>query len=72
MCEQADHPKEFMTLGEISDRLKTSRHQLKYAIDQYRIAPAMRVGIIRVWSSDSLPLIQSALSRIASNRSGAR
>lgn len=64
--------KQFLTLGELATQLSTSKHQVKYAIDQYRIEPAMRIGIIRVWSEDSIPLIQSALSRIAANRGGLR
>jgi hypothetical protein len=61
-----------LTLGQLAERLDVSTHRLKYAIDQYRIAPATRVGIIRVWSEDAIPLIRSALARIASNRGGVR
>jgi hypothetical protein len=61
-----------LTLGQLADRLNTSTHRIKYAVDQYRITPAMRIGITRVWSEDSIPLIKSALARIASNRGGLR
>lgn len=62
------NPSSLLTLGQLSTRLGISTHRLKYAIDQYRIEPASRVGIIRVWSEDSIPLIKSALARIAANR----
>lgn len=72
MHEATRNESQLLTLGQLAERLDVSTHRLKYAIDQYRIAPATRVGIIRVWSEDAIPLIQSALSRIASNRSGGR
>ena len=59
-----------LTLGQLAERLNVSTHQLKYAIDQYRIAPVTRVGIIRVWSEDDIPRIKSALDRVAANRGG--
>jgi DNA-binding transcriptional MerR regulator len=60
--------KQALTLGQIAERLNVSTHQVKYAVDQYRILPHSRVGIIRVWSEDDLPKIKSALARIAGNR----
>lgn len=73
MCDAVREPvPEFLTIGEIADRLNVSMHRLKYAIDQYKIPPDRRVGIIRVWSESKLPQIQSALSKIAENRHGAR
>jgi DNA-binding transcriptional MerR regulator len=61
-----------MTIGEIAERLDVSMHRLKYAIDQYKITPDRRVGIIRVWSEHKLPLIENALAKIAENRHGTR
>lgn len=61
-----------LTLGQLAQRLDVSTHRLKYAVDQYRITPTTRVGILRVWSEDAIPLIQSALARIAANRGGVR
>jgi hypothetical protein len=61
---------QFLTLGQLADRLDTSTHRVKYAVDQYRIAPRTRVGIVRCWSEDDLPAIRSALTRIAQNRKG--
>lgn len=59
-----------LTLGQLSERLDVASHRIKYAIDQYRIEPTMRVGIIRVWSENDIPRIKSALSRIAANKGG--
>ena len=36
----------------------------------YKITPAGRIGILRVWTEDAVPLVRSALARIASNRGG--
>jgi len=63
-------PHRLLTLGQLAARLAVSTHRLKYAINEYRIDPVMRVGITRVWSEDSIPLIQSALRRIAANKGG--
>jgi hypothetical protein len=58
-----------LTLGDLRKELPGVReHQLKYAIASYRIEPVRRAGIIRLWHRDQLPLIRSALSRIAGRR----
>lgn len=73
MCDAVQEPlPRLLTIGEIAERLDVSMHRLKYAIDQYKIVPDRRVGIIRVWSEDKLPLIERALAKIAENRHGAR
>jgi len=59
---------QWMTIRELAEYLDVSTHRVKYAIDQYKIKPARRIGIIRVWSESSIPLIQDALDRIARNR----
>ncbi len=61
------------TLGQLVARLKAeqidvSSHQLKYAIEQHNIEPITRVGIIRVWSEESIPRIKTALAQIRENR----
>jgi hypothetical protein len=63
-----------LTLGRLHERLLADGYdvtasQVKYAIERYHIAPAGRVGILRVWSEDSVPLVKSALARISSSRS---
>ena len=64
---------QMFTLGQLVDRLKceqidVSSHQLKYAIEQHDIEPITRVGIIRVWSEESIPLLKKALAQIRENR----
>ena len=52
----------------VGKRLHVSAHQVKYAIDSHQIEPAARLGILRVWSEDAIPRVQSALRQIAQNR----
>ena len=60
-----------LTLREITRLCPGFRlHQVKYAVDEYGIAPHSRVGIIRLWTEDDLPRIKSALHRIAQRRGG--
>lgn len=59
---------QLFTLGQLAERLGVPVHRLKYAIDQHCIHPVMRVGILRVWSEDEIPLMRRALARIAENR----
>ena len=42
-----------------------SRRQIEYAITEYRIEPVGRVGIIRTFSENQVPLILSAVRRTA-------
>ena len=63
-----------LTLGQLRDELETrgfpglSVHQVKYAVERHRIEPVARVGIIRVWSEEAIPKVQTALDRIAEKR----
>lgn len=66
--EVREFDQRLMTLGQLADYLDISTHRLKYAIDRYKIKPTTRVGIIRVWSKDNIPLIKSAIDRIAEHR----
>lgn len=59
-----------LTLGQLAERLGVPVHRLKYAIEQHGIHPAMRVGILRVWSEDEVPRMRGALARVAKNRRG--
>ncbi len=66
--------KRLFTLGQLPDEVRRSGgpevsvHQVKYAIDRYRIEPTTRVGIIRVWSEEAIPKITIALTQVAANR----
>ena len=68
MSETILDGQKYLTLGQLSERVGRSTHRTKYALDQYGIKPAGRIGILRVWTEDSIPLVKSALRRIQSNR----
>ena len=75
MPNTAEPPTPLLTLGQLASRLRgdgveVTDCQLKYAITTYRIEPAGRIGILRVWTAAAIPLIKSVLQRIASNRNG--
>lgn len=72
MSEHVSADRRLLTLGQLAQQLGVSIHRVKYAIESYRIEPVTRIGIMRVWSEDDLPRIKSAISRVASNRGGAR
>ena len=64
--EQANQ--DLLTLGQIARRLGVPAHRLKYAIEEYRIDPVRRIGVLRVWSEDDISRMVSALRRIESRR----
>ena len=60
---------EFVTLTEITQMifgraLRQDRARTAYAVEAFGIAPARKVGTVRLWSRDSVPLIRGALARI--------
>lgn len=57
-----------LTLGQLAAILQIPNHRLKYAIDQHHITPAMKVGILRVWTEADIPEIKRALEHVAANR----
>ena len=60
-----------LTLADVARLLNAKPSRIKYAIEQYRIEPRQRAGIIRLWAVDDLPTIRSAMLRIESRRGGA-
>ena len=59
------------TISDLSKLLGVRRHRLDYAVTEYGIEPAERAGIVRLWSSEQLPQIKSALDRISGRREAA-
>lgn len=57
--------KQLRTVGEIARELNTPPHRVAYAIDTYRIEPTQRAGILRLFDSDKIAVIRSALRRTA-------
>jgi hypothetical protein len=64
---------DLLTIGEVFRELRQDfphlrPHSLNYAIDSYRIDPARRIGVVRVWSRAQLTQIRSAVARIAGRK----
>jgi hypothetical protein len=57
-----------LTIGQIARQVKRPIHAVDYAIRAYGIQERRRVGILRLWSPDDVPAIESALRRIAERR----
>ena len=61
-------PVELLTLGDLArdERFREfSRRQIEYAIQEHKIKPVRRLGIIRAFSAYQIPLILSAVRRTA-------
>ena len=65
-------PADLLTVGDLARETGAKKHQVCYAIAEYRIDPAQRAGIIRLFHRNQLPMIRSALRRIAERREVAR
>ena len=61
-----------LTLADVARLLNERLNRVKYAVDEYRIEPRQRAGIIRLWHPDDVPAIRAALTRIANRRGGGR
>jgi hypothetical protein len=63
-----------LTKRELLQRLRDRGHpelqgyQVEYALSQYSIEPSVRVGAVRLWDEAKIPVIESALRRIADRR----
>ena len=53
----------YLTIPEIARQIGEPVHRVTYAIMRYDIRPAMRAGIIRLFSMEQLPTIEAALRR---------
>ena len=56
---------EFLTNRDLQRLAGLPRHVIAYAIVRFGPEPAARIGHVRVWTYDQLPLIHAALSRTA-------
>ena len=57
-----------LTVGAIARETGQPVHRVRYALETYHIDPVQRAGILRLFSRDDLPRIQSALDRISGRR----
>lgn len=53
-----------LTLGDVARRLGVPRARLDYALDKAGIHERDRVGILRLYSPDQVPVIQAALTTV--------
>ncbi len=52
---------DYITVGQIADRLGEPPSRVAYAITKYRLKPVTRVGIIRLFSDKQVELIRQGL-----------
>jgi hypothetical protein len=53
------------SLRDIAKHLNEPFHRVRYAVTEAGIEPAARVGIVRVFTADQIPMIQEALEKSA-------
>ena len=62
--------KQRWTFPELARVLEVPEHKARYAIKMYGIEPVERVGIVRLFSRDSIRKTKAALKLIATRRGG--
>lgn len=62
---------DMLTVGEIARTVGEPRARVDYAIEKAGIRERRRVGILRLFSRDQLPVIEAALRTVRSARSEA-
>lgn len=72
MSKQTNTPSagRLYTTGDIVRQTGASVAQVNYAIGRYRIAPAQRAGIIRLYDEHAVEAIRSAIQRVGRDRGG--
>lgn len=68
--EPMEAPKRHLTISDVARECGVRIHNVKYAAQEYAIAPAERVGIIRLWTPEQLPLFRAAFDQIGTIRKG--
>lgn len=57
---------ELLTVGDIARQIGVPRTRLDYAIDKAGIRERSRAGILRLFSSDQIPVMEAALKAVRS------
>ena len=57
-----------LTITELGRRLGLPPYVVNYAIIKFRLEPATRIGIARVWSENDLPKIREAVEKTATTK----
>ena len=52
-----------MSLRDIANELREPFHRVRYAVAEGGIKPAMRIGIVRLFDREQLPVIKAALEQ---------
>lgn len=57
-----------LTIGDIARRIGVPRSRLDYAVDKAGIRERGRAGILRLFSSDQIPVMEAALTTVRPRR----
>ena len=57
-----------VTLGEIARRMGVRRSRVDYAVEKAGIQERGRAGILRLFSTNQIPVIEAALSTVRTRR----
>lgn len=60
---------ELLTIGDIARKLEVARARLDYAVMKMGIRERGRVGILRLFSPDQIPVIEAALATVRPRQS---
>ncbi len=55
---------ELLTVGDVARQIGVPRSRLDYAIDKAGIRERSRAGILRLFSSDQIPVMEAALKAV--------
>lgn len=59
---------DLLTVGDVAKRFGLPRSRIDYAIEKAGIRERRRAGILRLFSSDQLPVIEAALATVRSRQ----
>jgi len=53
---------DFLTVGDIAQKLKVDRDQVSYAVRKANIEPVGRAGMVRLFSGNAIPLVRNFIN----------
>ena len=54
-----------LTISDLAAYTGEPEHVINYAIKRYGPKPSQRLGIVRLWTEDDLPVLQDSIKRTA-------
>lgn len=54
-----------LTISDLAACTGEPEHVINYAIKRYGPKPSQRLGIVRLWTEDDLPVLQDSIKRTA-------